>query len=102
MKLGLLITRDRHLEDIVGLTKAAVSKGHSVIIFNMDDGVKLLEEPSFRELCHIKGVTMSFCDYSTKALAVLYVKTGLPQEIISGSQLNNADMFHKAHRVIAL
>jgi len=101
MKLGILVTTDRHLDDAVGLTKAAVKKGHEVVIFNMDEGTKLLGNPSFRELCKAKGVTMAFCDHSTGKLNVP-VKDGLPAEIVCGSQFNNANMFHDVDRVINL
>jgi predicted peroxiredoxin len=100
MKLGILVTTNKHLEDVIGLTKAAVSKGHEVIIFNMDEGTKLLENDSFKELCKTKGVSMSFCDHSAQKLAVS--KEGIPEEIVCGSQFNNATMMHDADRVINL
>ena len=100
MKLGILINTDRHLSDILGITKAAFSKGHEVIIFNMDEGTRLLGNPSFWELCGMNGVRMSFCDYNARGLGVS--KEGIPDEIVCGSQLNNAEMIHEADRVIVL
>jgi predicted peroxiredoxin len=100
MKLGIFINTDRHLADIIGITKAAVSKGHEVIIFNMDTGTKLLGNPVFTELCRTKGVSMSFCDHSAKGLGV--ATEGIPQEIVCGSQYNNALMVNGADRVIVL
>jgi hypothetical protein len=47
MKLGIFVNTDRHLEHVVGLVKAALSKGHEVTMFNMDDGTKLLGTPEF-------------------------------------------------------
>ncbi len=60
MKLGILVNTDKNLDHIIGITKSAISKGHTVSIFNMDDGTKLLVNPSFTSLCQTKGVTMSF------------------------------------------
>ena len=100
MKLGIFVNTDRHLADVVGLIKAAVSKGHEVILFNMDDGTKLLGTPEFKELCRTKGVSMSFCDHSAKHIGIS--TEGLPQEIVCGSQYNNAVMMHDADRVIVL
>ena len=100
MKLGIFVNTDKHLIDLLGITKAALSKGHEVIIFNMDEGTRLLENPSFRELCNMNGVRMSFCDYNAKGLGIL--KEGIPDEIVCGSQLNNAEMVHEADRVIVL
>ncbi len=100
MKLGILVNSDKHLADVIGLAKAAVSKGHEVIIFNMDEGTKLLATPEFEELCKTKGVLMSFCDHSAKHVGAL--TEGLPEEIVCGSQYNNAVMIHDADRVIVL
>ena len=100
MKLGILVNTDRHLEHIVGFTRAALLKGHEVVIFTMDEGTKLLGTPEFQQLCKTKGVEISFCDYSAKYSGV--TKEGLPEEIVCGSQLNNAAMSHDADRLIVL
>ncbi len=100
MKLGIFVNTNRHLNHIVGIVKAALAKGHEVVIFNMDDGTKLLGTPEFAELCRTKGVSMSFCDHSAKGLNV--ATDGLPAEIVCGSQYNNAVMNHDADRVIVL
>lgn len=100
MKLGIFVNTNRHLDHVVGLVKAALSKGHEVIMFNMDEGTKLLGTPEFAELCKMKGVALSFCDHSAKGLNV--TSEGLPPEIVCGSQYNNAVMNHNADRVIIL
>jgi hypothetical protein len=100
MKLGIFVNTDRHLADVVGLVKAAIAKGHQVILFNMDDGTKLLGAPAMKEFCGMPGVSMSFCDHSAKHLGV--ATEGLPQEIVCGSQYNNAVMVHDADRLIVL
>lgn len=100
MKLGILVTTDKHLDDVLGLAKAAVARGHEVLVFNMDVGTKLLGHDSFRQLCKTKGVTMSFCDHSAGREKVS--KEGIPAEVVCGSQFNNANMMHDADRVINL
>jgi predicted peroxiredoxin len=100
MKLGILVTTDKNKDHILGLTRAALSKGHNVAIFNMDDGTKLLGDEAFSSLCKTEGVSMSFCDHSAIGLGVS--KEGLPGEIICGSQLNNATMMNEADKVINL
>ncbi len=100
MKLGILVNTDRHLRHVMGLTKAALSRGHEVILFNMDEGTRLITTPEFAELCRTAGVTLSFCDLSSKQLGV--VTEGIPDEIVCGSQYNNAAMNHEADRVIVL
>lgn len=100
MKLGIFVNTDRHLTDVLGITKAALSKGHEVIIFNMDDGSKLLTNPAFTDLCKEKGVSMSFCDHSAKGMNV--DTKGVPPEIVCGSQFNNSVMVDSTDRVIVL
>lgn len=100
MKLGIFVNTNRHLAHVLGITKAAISKGHEVIVFNMDDGTKLLGDPAFKELCRTSSVSMSFCDHSAKGLNVS--TEGIPAEIVCGSQYNNAVMVHDADRVIVL
>jgi predicted peroxiredoxin len=100
MKLGILVTTDKHLDDIVGLTEAAVSKGHEVIIFNMDEGVRLLEKSAFTDLAAKGGVSMSFCDHSTGTENVS--KDGVPENVVCGSQFNNANMHHDADKMLNL
>ena len=100
MKLGIFVNTNRHLGHVVGFVKAGLAKGHEGIMFNMDDGTKLLGTPELGELCKTKGVTMSFCDHSAKGLNV--TTEGLPKEIVCGSQYNNAVMNHDADRVIIL
>jgi predicted peroxiredoxin len=100
MKLGILVNTDRHSADVIGLTKAALAKGHEVIIFTMDEGARLLATSGFRELCRTAGVMMSFCDYSTKQLGA--GPEDLVEEMVRGSQYHNAVMNHEADRVIVL
>ncbi|MBI4591096.1 MAG: hypothetical protein HY725_19895 [Candidatus Rokubacteria bacterium] len=100
MKLGILVNTDRHLHDIVGLTRAAVSSGHEVTLFAMDEGTRLVEDPSYTDLCKLPGVAMSVCEHSAKGHHVRTV--GLPKEIVCGSQYHHAVMVHGADRMIVL
>lgn len=100
MKLGILVNSDRNLNHVVGVAAAALGKGHEVAVFAMDEGVRLLLEPVFRELCVVGGAAMSFCDQSTRVLCV--AKDSVPPDIICGSQYDNAVMMHTADRVIVL
>jgi len=100
MKLGILVNTDKNLDHIMGLTAAAVSKGHEVAIFVMDDGVRLLGESVFGNLCKMSGVTVCFCDYSTRLIDLPREKVS--QDIVCGSQYDNAVMNHNADRVLVL
>ncbi len=100
MKLGIHVSSNKHLEHVIGLTKAAVSKGHQVTIFTMVDGEKLLENPKYTDLSSLPGVSMSYCDHNATHMGIN--KAAVPQKVISGSQFNNATMVHEVDRVIVL
>lgn len=100
MKLGIHVNSDKHLEDVIGLTKAAVSKGHEVLIFTMVDGIKLLENPGYTDLCNMSGVSMSYCDHNAAGFGLN--KGAVPEKVVCGSQFNNSVMVDSADRVIVL
>ncbi len=100
MKLGILVNTDRHPGHVAGLTKAALSKGHEVIVFIMDEGTKLIATPEFAELCRTPGVRMSYCAHSADQTGA--ASGGIPKELVQGSQYMNAEMNHDADRVIVL
>ena len=100
VKLGLLITTDRHLDHIIGYTNAAVAKGHEISLFCMDKGTKLLEEKRFTDLCRAQGAVINICRHSAEQHGINLDK--LSKDIICGSQFNNAMMNHEADKVISL
>ena len=100
MKLGILVNTDKNLTHILGLTTAAVSKGHEVTIYAMDDGVRLLRGIVVANLCKMPGVSICFCDYSATLLDLPRVEVS--EDIVCGSQYNNAVMNHNADRVVVL
>jgi len=100
MKLGIFVNTNEHLAAVVGITTAALSKGHSVSIFAMDDGTRLLSDPSFTALSGRAEVSMAFCDHSAQHLGTK--PASLPGTVSCGSQFENATMNHEADRVIVL
>jgi predicted peroxiredoxin len=100
MKLGILVNTDKNLDAVQGITKAALAKGHTVTLFNMDTGTKLVHSPVYAELCKTPGVIVAFCDHSAKHMGV--ASEGLSEETVCGSQYNNAVMQHEADRMIVL
>jgi len=100
MKLGILVITKKHGPDVVGITRAALRKGHEVTIFTMDEAVTLFSESGYAGLCGLDGVRMSFCDHNAKKFSAPV--EGLSDEIVCGSQYDNAEMLHEADRVIVL
>jgi predicted peroxiredoxin len=100
MKLGIMVTTDRRLDQVLGLAEAALRKGHAVSIFATDEGVRLLLEPQFAALAALPGASLSFCDFSARQLGVR--PEGLPGGVKRGSQYENAVMAAEADKLIAL
>ncbi len=100
LKLGILVNTDKNVKEVVGLAKAAVLKGHEVIIFMMDEGVRLLHRSPIANLAKIPGITISFCQYSADIIGVSTSK--IAKGITSGSQYDNAAMNKEADKVIIL
>ena len=100
MKLGIFVNTDTQLDAIIGITGAALAQGHTVDIFAMDDGTRLLSDPSFTALSGKAGVTLAFCDHSAQHLGTK--PASLPATVSCGSQFENATMNHEADRVIVL
>jgi peroxiredoxin family protein len=100
LKLGILINTDKHTKSLKGLIKAAVSKGYEVVLFVMDDGVKLLHKPSLKHLLKIPGVSLTFCQHSADVIGVS--SNGISMEAVSGSQYDNACMNREVDRLIIL
>ena len=100
MTLGLLVTRDDCKEDVVGLATAAAEKSHTVMIFMMDDGVRLCEDRDVRRLEDVPGIVFSLCALNMDERAIS--KEGIPGGIEIGSQYQNAQMVHNSDRVIVL
>lgn len=100
MKLGILVTTDRHLKHILGLTAAARAKDHEVAIFAMDGGIRLLADKAFTDLGGQEGVSLSFCSHSAREQGV--DTEAQPACVTVGSQMNNAMMANAADRLINL
>jgi predicted peroxiredoxin len=100
MKLGILVNTDKNLNDVIGIAKSAAGKGHEVQVFAMDMGTKLLEQSSFLDLRNVKGVSMAFCDFSSKNVGA---KTeNMPAEIKRSDQWQNSKMHNTSEKVIIL
>jgi len=100
MKLGIMVTTDRHLRQILGITQAALAKGHAVTMFATDEGVRLLADARFSSLSELPGVTMSFCEQSAQCHGGR--PAGLPAAIVSGSQFENAIMTSESDKLLVL
>ncbi len=100
MKLGIIVNNETHLKEITALTLAATKQKHKVVIFAMDKGTSLLPSDEFKNLAKTTDVSLSYCKHSATKFGIKTEE--LPENIICGSQLNNAMMMHEADRIVVL
>lgn len=101
MNIGILVTKEQYKRHLIGITKAALKRGHRVSIFLMDSGVRLVKEQEVTALKALSGVmTFALCDMNLKRAGLS--EMDVPDGITCGSQYNNAVMNHESDRVILL
>jgi len=100
MKLGILVNTDKHLEHLLGISKAAIAKNHETSIFVMDEGTRLLETDLFVALAKLPSVSVTLCEHSANSYGIN--TKNLSEDISCASQFNNAMMNHDADRMIVL
>jgi predicted peroxiredoxin len=100
MTLGILVTADKYMEDVAGITEAAVRRGHRVILFFMDKGCLLVKDKKIATLIKMHGVTISLCDFNRKKMEIS--DSEIPDDITCGSQYDNALMNKESDKVIVL
>jgi len=98
MTLGILVTTDRHRDDIIGITEAAMRRGHRVIIFFMDKGRWLIKDAKIIELFGSGSVSMSICDLNRRQIGI--ADTDVSAGIVCGSQYDNAVMNMESDKMI--
>jgi predicted peroxiredoxin len=98
-KLGIFVCTDRHAEDLVGLTKAAIAKGHEVRVFFTGPGVKLVPTEQAKELVKA-GADVAMCLHSFEELG--FKEDEVPEGIKKSSQDYNADMLKNVDRYVVL
>ena len=98
MNLGLLLISSGYKDDIIGLINAALTTGHSVNVFMMDEGVFYCQDEDIVALNQSEQVNMSLCDRSCHLRGI--TAEMIPESIEEGSQLQNAMMHNSADRII--
>jgi predicted peroxiredoxin len=98
-KLGILVSSDKHLDHIVGLTKAAIDKGKEVHVFFTGEGVKLCPDPKAQELVKA-GAKVSLCDKTYQGLGLNKEHGDQIEGMEHGSQDNNADIIEEVDRYV--
>ena len=95
--LAILVSTDKYLGHVIGLTDAAHSKGHPVQIFFTGSGVKLTQEPDFQKL--VGKARLSVCDVSFRANGLSGDVPGVGFKDFA-TQARNAEMMNECDRYV--
>ncbi len=98
MNLGLLLITNGYKEDVIGIIKAGLNKGHKLSVFMMDEGVFYCQDEDIVTLNQSDNINMSLCDRSCHLRGI--TADMIPDGITEGSQLQNAMMHNNADRII--
>jgi predicted peroxiredoxin len=96
-KLCILVSSDRHLDYVIGLTAAAHEKGKEVEIFFTGNGVRLTQSPDFSKL--VGKARLAVCDVSFRSHGLKGEVPGLGFKDFA-TQAKNAEMVEKCDRYV--
>jgi peroxiredoxin family protein len=98
-KLGILVSSDRYIDHLIGITRAAQRAGKEVIIFLTNRGVLLTKNERFVEL---EGI----CKISLCSLCFEFFKLAKPIPVVKdkdfGTQMRNVELMRESDRYIVL
>ncbi|MBW1926926.1 MAG: hypothetical protein JRI35_07025 [Deltaproteobacteria bacterium] len=98
-KLGILVSSDRYIDHLIGITKAAHRAGKEVIIFLTSRGVLLTKNKKFVEL---EGI----CRISLCSLCFELFRLAKPVPVVKdkdfGTQMRNVELMKESDRYIVL
>jgi len=98
-KLGIFVSSDKHIEHLIGITKAAGRAGKQVTVFLTNRGVLLPHDPRFVEM---EGL----CEISLCSLCLEAFKVPRPVPVVKernfATQARNVQMIEDCDRYIVL
>ena len=102
MKLGVVVTKEGHSEEALGLLETAASRGWQLRCFLTDSGVKLFKNSRFVQLCQ-DGHWLALFEMSLERyhIAIEDVKSTTP-DIIIGGQYQDAELVKNSDQIIVL
>jgi len=96
-KLGIMVGSDQYLAYVLNLTDAAHEKGTSIEIFFTGNGVKLTQEPEFKNL--VGKAKLSVCDVSFRSFGFTGEVPGVGFKDFA-TQARNAEMINSCARYL--
>jgi hypothetical protein len=99
-KLGIFVSSNKNLRQVIGICKAAEAAGKEVIIFFSHKGVLLTQEPDFKELIGCGKKSLCHVGFEANQLTGKPVP-GMTEKDFS-SQMKHVEMLEQVDRYIVL
>ena len=100
MRLGIVVTDEKHGDQALGLAQAAAMRGWFVRCFLTDTGVRLVDRPQFQACMQQEGVEMTLCEHSLAHYRSDLNPSDLSARVTIGGQYQDAELAHKSDRVL--
>ena len=95
--LGIYVTSDRHLDQLMPLCRAAKKKGVTVKVFFTHEGTRLCTDPQLKELAEM--VDVALCKVGFESLELDQSRVVLDKQAYS-SQAWHAEMIYDCDRYL--
>lgn len=69
-KLGILVTSNKHIHHLIGISKAAKKSNKAVYLFLTHNGVLVTQDPKYPELAELGIVDISLCNVRWEELGL--------------------------------
>ncbi|NIT76801.1 MAG: hypothetical protein GWO44_07765 [Thermoplasmata archaeon] len=103
MRLGVVVTSEGYKESAGRLLRAAIGRGWEWQCFLTDRGVLLLGDPDFVELTGRGRGSLSLCELSLERYGGDALDPeSLPDRVVVGGQMQDAQLVRESDRVIVL
>jgi sulfur relay (sulfurtransferase) complex TusBCD TusD component (DsrE family) len=100
MRIGVVITDDKYINDAAGLLEAASLKGFETECFLSDRGVLLLNFNNFTDFVNKINCKVAVCEYSIERLGETKNIEKFKDKMTMGGQYHDAELVSRSDRVI--
>lgn len=97
--LGILVSSDKHMDHLLGISRAAIKTGKKVMVFITNRGVLLTQEPGLAELT--ESAQVSVCQANFEAFGLKKSAPGV-EGLNFTNQAAHGMLIQDCHRYIVL
>jgi peroxiredoxin family protein len=101
MQLGIVMTDESYVAQVVGLLDAAHARGWQTVCFLTDTGVNVLAHEDCIERAKARPNTVSLCEHSVQKHAADTIDLAAHADfVVVGGQYQNAELARKCDKVL--